>query len=157
MSPRKARRLALQGLVGREFAYRAILTKEETLPDGVIDPHHAPRTKGISGFVFELPEIGMPYQVFGDPLDKGKDIRQWLTTPVAEVIEDSNENCRPGCRLFRFKTKNSQYKLLTLPFDDREDEADANCYTLPNGDCIGGLAMGNDACMHDPPGGWANS
>jgi NTP pyrophosphatase (non-canonical NTP hydrolase) len=32
-----------------------------------------------------------------------------------------------------------------------EQPPDKNCYTLPDGSCIGGTVMGREPCMHDPP------
>jgi hypothetical protein len=44
------------------------------------------------------------------------------------------------------------YKLDELVMPEkatRNDEPDKNCYTLPNGECVGGTLMGRDPCLHD--------
>lgn len=29
--------------------------------------------------------------------------------------------------------------------------SDKACFSLPNGECVGGLMKGDEPCMHDPP------
>lgn len=74
--------------------------------------HNNLRTNEIEGKTTHIPEVGHPFQIFGESLTEGNDFRCVTTTEVkeSEYKEDS--------RIFTFKTLNSLYELEIL--DERD-------------------------------------
>lgn len=97
---------------GVQVKYLAMMDKLETLPEGKLT-EHPPRTRGIIGYTEGVPEVGSRMRVYGESLEGSSGpVRLWTTSPITEVREDTNQNCRPGVRLFQFKTENSRYSIL---------------------------------------------
>ncbi len=65
--------------------------------------HNIVRTKITEGKTHSLPEVGQPFQLFADPLQKGYDYRDIRTSYVQSVVQDKNG--------FTFKTLNSTYRV----------------------------------------------
>ena len=76
------------------------LTKIESKNDNL-------RTKEIEGNAPYLPEIGLSFVMFAEPLTEGTHIRQ-VTTSVVESMNKISAN------KIRFKTMNSTYEIEIL-------------------------------------------
>lgn len=74
---------------------------------------NALRTESIVGIAPREPEQGLSYQVLGESLHPGMDIRQFVTSMVQNI--ETTENG------YILKTLNSIYKVEILKEDEGED------------------------------------
>ncbi len=75
----------------------------------VTSNHNNLRTVQIVGLTHELPEVGQPFTLLGDPLTESAHVRIIHTTPVEKVdVIHSSENKGRAV----FETANSVYKVF---------------------------------------------
>ena len=74
--------------------------------------------------------------------------RKWLATKLARLAQRIHPTNNEVMSFYADRmvemaiTGQSWIKVSAV-------EPDANCITTPDGGCVGGLAAGNEPCMHD--------